>query len=83
LVADVALGEPVGGIVEIAGPETFPLAEVIRMRLGEDAEIAVDPEVGYIGAAVEERTLVPGEGARLGQVRFASWLSSASGSQRA
>ena len=44
-VADVALGEPVGGIVEIAGPETFPLAEVIRMRLGDDAEIAVDPEV--------------------------------------
>ena len=83
LVADVALGEPVGGIVEIAGPETFPLAEVIRMRLGDDAEIAVDPEVGYIGAAVEERTLVPGEGARLGQVRFASWLSSAAASRRA
>ena len=76
-VADAALGAPIGGIVEIAGPETFQLEELMRLRLGDEAEIVVDPEAGYFGAAVEERTLVPGDGARLGARRFEAWLREA------
>jgi len=76
-VADVALGAPIGGIVEIAGPESFQLEELMRLRLGDEAEIVLDPAAGYFGAAVEERTLVPGDGARLGARRFEPWLREA------
>ena len=63
--------------MEIAGPDTFQPSDLVRLRVGQDAEIVVDPEAGYFGAEVDERTLVPGDGARLGATRFEHWLSSA------
>jgi hypothetical protein len=41
--------------------------------------VVADPEALYFGARLAERTLVPGEGARLGATRFADWLAREAG----
>ena len=33
-----------------------------------------DPSARYFGDVVGERTLVPGDGATLGEIRFEDWL---------
>ncbi len=77
-VLKVAVAEPVNGIVEIAGPEKFRFDELIREGLkaqNDLREVVVDPSARYFGAAVSERTLIPDDGARLGETRFEEWLS--------
>jgi len=76
-VARIAVGKPVNGTVEVAGPERFRLDELIRrgLRAGKDPrEVVADPEARYFGAKLGELTLVPGDDARLGETRFDDWL---------
>ncbi|MGZ4817580.1 MAG: SDR family oxidoreductase [Terriglobales bacterium] len=76
-VARVAVDPPVNGTVEIAGPEQFRLDELVRRRLAalkDPREVMADSEARYSGAKVGERTLVPGNDARLGETRFETWL---------
>jgi uncharacterized protein YbjT (DUF2867 family) len=78
-VCRVAVGQPVNGIVEIAGPEQFRVDELVRRRLAalkDPREVIADPEARYDGAEVSERTLLPGKDARLGETRFDTWLKS-------
>jgi uncharacterized protein YbjT (DUF2867 family) len=77
-VESVAIGSPLNGTVEVAGPEQFRLDELIRRALGarnDPREVVADPHARYAGAPLDERTLVPGEDARLGETRFEDWLS--------
>jgi uncharacterized protein YbjT (DUF2867 family) len=77
-VGRVAVEAPVNGTVEIAGPEPFRLDELIRRRLAQfndPREVITDANARYSGAHVDERTLVPGKGARLGETRFETWLT--------
>jgi uncharacterized protein YbjT (DUF2867 family) len=77
-VGEVAVGSPVNGIVEVAGPEQYYLDELIRQALGarnDPREVIADPHARYFGAELSERTLVPGDGARLGEIRFGEWSS--------
>ena len=77
-VARVALGAPMNGTVEVGGPEKFRLDELVRRGLSawkDPREVVTDPHAGYFGIAVTERTLVPGDDARLGETRFEAWLS--------
>src|SRR5713101_6615335 len=77
-VARIAVGPPVNGIVEIGGPEQFRLDELVRRRLAtlkDSREVIADPKALYSGARVSERTLVPGNNARLGETRFETWLT--------
>jgi uncharacterized protein YbjT (DUF2867 family) len=74
----IAVGTPVNGTVEVAGPERFRLDELIRRGLGaqnDPREVVAEPEARYFGAALSKLTLVPGDDARLGQTRFEDWLS--------
>lgn len=83
-VARVALGPPVNGIVEIAGPEQFRVDELVQRRLAalkDPRQVIADSNARYGGARVSERTLLPGKNARLGDTRFESWLTQ-SGAQR-
>jgi uncharacterized protein YbjT (DUF2867 family) len=78
-VARVAVGPPINGIVEIAGPEQFRVDELVRRRLAslkDPREVIADRYARYDGAEVSERTLLPGKEARLGETRFADWLES-------
>jgi uncharacterized protein YbjT (DUF2867 family) len=76
-VGRVAVGSPVNGIVEVAGPEQFRLDELIRRGLAarnDPREVIADAHARYFGAELRERTLVPGADARLGETRFEDWL---------
>jgi uncharacterized protein YbjT (DUF2867 family) len=76
-VARTAVGEPVNGTIEIAGPEQFGLDELIRKGLsfrGDPREVVADPEARYFGARLEERTLLPSADVRTLDPRFEDWL---------
>jgi uncharacterized protein YbjT (DUF2867 family) len=76
-VSRVALGTPLSGIVEVAGPEQIRLDDLVRRGLraqNDTREVVSDPSSGYYGIDVDERTLVPGNDARLGEIRFDEWL---------
>ena len=77
-VTDVALGEPMNGMVEIAGPDQIRQDELVRQYLsatGDARTVTTDTNAGYFGIAVNDQSLVPGPGARLGPMHFADWLS--------
>ena len=85
-VARVAVGPPANGIVEIAGPERFRVDELVRRRLAtlnDPREVIADPNALYSGAKLSERTLVPGNNARLGETRFETWLAQSAETARA
>ena len=70
-------GTPVNGTVEVAGPQQFRLDELIRQSLrarNDPRKVVADPHARYFGAELSERTLVPGDDARLGEIRFEDWL---------
>jgi uncharacterized protein YbjT (DUF2867 family) len=76
-VGKVAMGAPVNGIVEVGGPEKFRLDDLVRQALAawkDPREVVPDPNATYYGVEVSERTLIPDDGAQLGQTRFADWL---------
>jgi uncharacterized protein YbjT (DUF2867 family) len=77
-VARIAVGQPVDGTVEIAGPQQFRVDELVRRRLvslKDPREVIADPNAGYSGAKIGEKTLLPGNNARLGEIRFETWLT--------
>jgi uncharacterized protein YbjT (DUF2867 family) len=75
--AEFALAAPVNGTVEIAGPERLPLAELVRrfLKAKQDPRRVVDDvDARYFGAVLNDRTLVPGDGPRVGRTHFEGWL---------
>jgi uncharacterized protein YbjT (DUF2867 family) len=77
-VARTAVGAPVGGVVEVAGPEVFRLDGIVRETLaagGDPRTVVTVPNAPYWGTVLEDTTLLPGPDARLGDVRFADWLA--------
>ena len=77
-VGKIAVGQPVNGVVEIAGPEQFRLDELVRRRLAtlkDPREVVADPNALYSGARISDKTLVPEKNARLGETRFETWLT--------
>ena len=77
-VAHVAVGAPLNGIVEIAGPEQFRLDQLVSRYLaasGDPRHVVADPDARYYGARLEERTLVPDKPASIGEITFEEWLS--------
>ena len=77
-VADVALGEPVNGMIEVAGPDQIRQDELVRQYLsatGDARKVVTDANAGYFGIEVNDQSLVPGENPRLGPTHFKEWLS--------
>lgn len=80
VVARAAVGTPVNGVLEFAGPDVFRLAELVRQRLraGSDTrEVVVDPLARYFGNNLAERELLPDAGAEIVTTRFEDWLKQA------
>jgi uncharacterized protein YbjT (DUF2867 family) len=76
--ADVAVNEPVNGIVELAGPEQFRLDELARrvLRANEDERLVeADVHARYFGAELDEHSLTPAGNARIAPTRFEDWLT--------
>ncbi len=76
-VAAVALSAPVNGVVEIAGPERTRMSDLVARYLKaihDPREVVGDSHALYYGYEIDDRTLVPGEQARIGATRFEDWL---------
>jgi uncharacterized protein YbjT (DUF2867 family) len=76
--ADLALGAPANGTVEVAGPERFRLDELateVLTALEDPRQVLADPEAPYFGARLDDRSLLPGPSPRIAVTRFHDWLS--------
>lgn len=79
-VARVAVGPPLNSTVEVAGPDQFRLDDLIRRALkarSDPRQVITDPDAPYYGIAVGERTLLPGDDARIGDTPLDDWLRNA------
>lgn len=78
VLADLAVGAPLNGIVEVGGPDRFPLDELGRKLLaarGDRREVIADVHARYFGSELDDRSLVTGPDAIKGATRFHNWLS--------
>ena len=76
--ADVAVGSPLNDTVELAGPEAFRLDELARRVLeasDDRRQVTADVHALYFGAELDDRSLTPGDDARIAPTRFEDWLS--------
>lgn len=77
-VGRTAVGTPVNGVVEVAGPNEFQLDQLIRKGLAaknDPRTVVADEHATYFGAELQEATLLPGPHARIGEIRFTDWVS--------
>src|SRR3981081_2674318 len=68
-VAEVAVGQPSNGIIEVAGPDRIRQDELVRQYLsatGDPRKVITDVNAGYYGIEVNDQSLVPGEKRPLG-----------------
>ena len=77
-VGRVAVGEPRDGVLEVAGPDQFRFDELVRRALTarhDPRKVVADPGARYFGAILDERSIVPDDGAHLAATRFEDWLN--------
>ena len=77
-VADLAIGSPVGGRVELGGPEALGIdawARRLFKTVGDDRKVVGDPHARYFGTEVGSDELTTGDGARIGATDFDLWLA--------
>jgi uncharacterized protein YbjT (DUF2867 family) len=83
VLADVTLGAPLNGMVEVGGPERFRFNEFIEHVLSaknDKRKVVADPHARYFGTEVGEE-LVTGDKARIGPTRYDTWVGRSSASR--
>jgi uncharacterized protein YbjT (DUF2867 family) len=78
MVAELATGAPVGGRVELGGPEALGIdawAQRLFVATGDNRVVIADPHARYYGTELHGGELTPGEGARIGTVDFDAWFA--------
>src|ERR1700743_883062 len=79
-VSRAAAGDPINGVINIAGPDKAGMDDFIRTRFaatGDAREVVTDPEARYFGAVLNERMIVPvdGEDVAVYPTSFQDWMS--------
>jgi uncharacterized protein YbjT (DUF2867 family) len=77
-VAGLATGAPVGGRVELGGPEALGVdawARRLFAATGDERTVVGDPHARYFGTELHGGELTPGDGARIGATDFDSWFA--------
>jgi uncharacterized protein YbjT (DUF2867 family) len=78
MVGQVSVGPPLNRTIEVAGPQEFRLDQLFRDWPGDlepPREVITDPGARYFGALLGERTLVPEDGVRQGELRLDEWIA--------
>jgi uncharacterized protein YbjT (DUF2867 family) len=78
--ASVAVAAPINGMLELAGPDPIRMVELARGLLTakhDKRRVVTDDQAPYFGAILNDSSLTPGKHARLGQIHFADWLTTA------
>ena len=81
IMAEVALSTPINGMIEIGGLEPVRMSELVARFLkatNDPRKVIADPHARYFGTELDDRSLVPGDSARIGATRFEVWLDRAS-----
>ena len=76
--ADIAVGKPVNGMVEVAGPERIRLDELVGRYLSANRDarkVITDVHARYFGIELNDQSLTPGDNPRIGKTAFDDWLS--------
>lgn len=75
--AKLAMRPPANATIEVAGPDTFRLAELVQAFMaatGDPRPVVADPRAPYFGTVLGEETLMAGETPRFGHTEFERWL---------
>ena len=76
--ADLAVGAPVNGTIEVAGPEQFRLDALARAVLAakdDRRQVIADIHARYYGAELSDLTLTPSDHPRFAPTRFEDWFT--------
>src|SRR5690349_3331036 len=74
----VAVGRPINGVTEIAGPEKMGMDDFVRKGLaanGDPRRVVTDVRAPYFGAVIDDRTLAPDENATIFTTRYSDWIA--------
>jgi uncharacterized protein YbjT (DUF2867 family) len=74
---EVAAAAPANGIIEIAGPEKYRMAQLVGQFLSlknDPRKVVGDPKALYFGTELEDESLVPGARAKIFPTTFDAWL---------
>ncbi|BDM74411.1 LysR family transcriptional regulator (plasmid) [Streptomyces nigrescens] len=77
IVAEVAAGSPLNGVLNIAGPDVYPLDELGRLTLtakGDGRSVVTDNSAGMFAAAHGDVLTAPND-ARIAPTHYTDWLS--------
>jgi uncharacterized protein YbjT (DUF2867 family) len=77
--ADVALSPAANRTVELAGPESFRLDELVARVLNaknDPRRVIPDVHARYFGVELDDHSLTPGDNPRIAPTRFEDWLRS-------
>ena len=77
--ADVGTGSPINGVLNVAGPDVFPLDELGRLTLKarpDGRRVVADPSAGLY-AAVSGDAIIARADARITSTRYVDWIASA------
>lgn len=78
IVSDTVLVQAINGTFDAAGPEKVGLAALMKRylsALGDKRIVVTDAQAEYYGAQLNDQSLTPTGGARLGDTGFAAWFS--------
>jgi uncharacterized protein YbjT (DUF2867 family) len=76
-VARAAVGRPINGATEIAGPEAIGMDDFVRTGLaatGDQRRVVTDAQAPYFGAVIDDYSLAPDEDATIFATRYADWI---------
>ena len=77
-VAELAIGAPTGGRVELGGPEALGVdawARRLFAATGDPRAVVGDPHARYFGTELKGGELTAGDGARIGKLDFNAWFA--------
>ena len=77
-VASAAVGRPVNGVTEIAGPDAIGMDDFVRAGLaanGDQRRVVTDAQAPYFGAVIDDHTLAPDENATIFTTRYSDWIN--------
>ena len=75
---DVVISAPLNATVEVGGPERMPMSEFIRYYLNateDPRQLIADEHALYFGVELTDDSLVAGENARIGKIKYEDWFS--------
>jgi uncharacterized protein YbjT (DUF2867 family) len=76
-VAEAAAGAPLNGVLDIAGPDRYPLDELGRLTLTAKSDgrtVVTDDSAGMFAAVDGDVLTAPGD-ARIAPTHYTDWLS--------